>query len=312
MSIITITVNPATDKSVTADKVVPDDKIRCSEPVYEPGGGGINVSRAIKKLEGESTAWYMAGGETGDLMKRLLDEEQVTSRHIEIKGGLRENLIVLDENDKKQYRFGMPGARLEEKEWRALLEDIEKIDPVPDYIVASGSLSPGAPDDLYAQMASIASRRNIRFVLDTSGKALERTKGAGVYLMKPNLEELKYLAGVKEINPYELDKIARQIYDEYGCEILMVSLGARGVMLVTADKIDYMMSPVAEKKSAVGAGDSMVAGMVLALQRGWEVKRAVLYALASGTAAAITPGTELCRKEDTDLLFRWLESRESR
>ncbi|WP_266205761.1 1-phosphofructokinase family hexose kinase [Pontibacter kalidii] len=306
--IITITMNPALDKSTHVAQVLPEKKLRCETPVYEPGGGGINVSRALKKLDGSSCAWMLVGGPSGERICGLLEEEGVDFRAIQTKNWTRENLMVMEDNSGNQYRFGMPGPEVYEQEWRQCLDDLEKLpeEKTPKYVVASGSLSPGVPDDFYEQLAEVAHRRKFRLIVDTSGAALMKAAGDGVYLLKPNLGELAALAGREKISAMEQEEIARQVLGEGKCKVLVVSLGPRGAMLASPKGITYVVPPTMPQQSAVGAGDSMVAGMVLGLLHGKSLEDVVRYGVAAGTAATMTPGSELCRKEDTDRIYQWL------
>lgn len=307
--IITITLNPALDKSTHAALVLPEKKLRCTEPTYEPGGGGINVSRAIKKLGGSSCAWVLVGGPSGERICSLLQEENVDFREIKTRNWTRENLMVMEDNSGNQYRFGMPGPEVYEQEWRQCLEDLENLPEgkTPKFVVASGSLPPGVPDDFYKQMAEVAHSKKFKLVVDTSGDALLKAAGEGVYLLKPNLGELAALAGLEKISAMEQEKIARQVLDEGKCKVLVVSLGPRGAMLASREGIAYVVPPTMPQKSAVGAGDSMVAGMVLCLMRGGSLEDMVRYGVAAGTAATMTPGSELCRQEDTEKIYKWLQ-----
>ena len=170
--IITLTVNPAIDKSTTVDRIVANSKLRCAIPRYDAGGGGINVSRAIKKLGGSSLCIYLAGGSTGDFLKNLLDEEGIDQKIVTTKALTRENLSVTDTSSNKQYRFGMPGLEIEESEWQEALKVLEERLSEGDYLVASGSLCPGIPIDFYQKVASIATKAKAKLILDTSGEPL--------------------------------------------------------------------------------------------------------------------------------------------
>lgn len=301
-SIITITFSPCIDKSTSVTSLVPEKKLKCKPPKLEPGGGGINVARAIKKLGGEATAIFPSGGYTGKYFNHLLEEERVPSLIVETANETRENIIILDESSNNQYRFGMPGTPLIEKEWKQCLEKAGQIKDV-EFIVASGSLPPGVPLDIYAQLAKIAKRMNAKFVVDTSGEALKQAADEGVYLLKPNLGELSSLAGKKELHPGAVKDIATEIINKGKCEVMVVSMGASGAMLVTKKRNEMIAPPPAIKKSTVGAGDSMVAGIIFCLSRGKDLSEAVRYGVACGTAATMNPGTELCRKEDADRLY---------
>ena len=301
--IVTITLNPTIDKSTSVETLIPEKKLRCAAPVFEPGGGGINVSRAIKKLGGESVALYPAGGHTGKFLQDLLHNEKINTKVIETAGYTRENLIVLDKSANNQYRFGMPGAVLSEKELQTCLHNLEAL-PDVGYIVASGSLPPGVREDVFAQMAKIAKNKNARFIADTSGKALKEAVDTGVYMVKPNLGELSSLVGKDEITIDEVETYGRQLISEGKSEILVVSLGSAGAMMITREDCVQFVPPVVKRQSTVGAGDSMVAGIVYSLSLGKEVKEAVRFGVACGTAATLNPGTALCTLEDAQRLYR--------
>lgn len=157
-SIVTITFSPCIDKSATVSSLVPEKKLQCNDLKLEPGGGGINVSRAIKKLKGEATAIFPSGGYTGKYFNKLLSDESITSVIIEAKCETRENIIINDLSTNQQYRFGMPGSPLSEDEWTACLKALDQFKDL-EFIVASGSLPPGVPLDVYAQIAKISKQK---------------------------------------------------------------------------------------------------------------------------------------------------------
>ena len=301
--IITITFNPVIDKSTSISALIPDKKLRCAPPKFEPGGGGINVARAIRKLGGEATAIYLAGGYTGVFLNQLLQQEGVPVKPIDISRHTRENLIVVDTSTNQQYRFGMPGPDITEEEWKACLKAIEE-EPDLDFIVASGSLSPGVPTDIYAQVAILAKKKGAKLIVDTSGEALQKAAGEGVYLLKPNLAELSSLVGKEEIHAELVDDVARELIEKGQCDLVVTSMGPAGALLVTQSEVVTIIPPAVKRRSTVGAGDSMVAGMVLSLAKGWDPIKAARYGVAAGTAATLNPGTELCHLDDVEKLFR--------
>lgn len=310
MKIVTLTLNPALDKSTSIDRLQAQKKLRCEEPVYHPGGGGVNVSRAIKILGGDSLAIYAGGGPVGDKIEELLKKEGVNQQRISTNNNTRENLMVFESSTRNQYRFGMPGAKIGQEELQKCLDEIRNLPDDVKYLVASGSLPPDAPDDFYGTISEIAKSKNIKCLVDTSGKALVKASERGVCIMKPNLGELSTLAEKEEISGLEQEEIAKKIINQGKADILIVSLGARGAMLVTQDTVEYVVPPTVKQDSTVGAGDSMVAGLILSLSRGDELKDAVKWGVAAGTAATITPGTELCRKKDVEIIFKWLKEKE--
>ncbi len=301
-AIITVTFNPALDKSLSITELVSDKKIRCPLPVCEPGGGGLNVARAIKKLGGKALAIYLAGGEAGRTIAKLLSEEGIRSIKINTKASTRENLIVTDMANKKQYLFDMPGATVNEKEWRACLNAIENVKGVK-YIVASGSIPAGVPTDIFARIALIAKEKGARLIVDTAGEPLRQAVKAGVYLIKPNIRELAALAGKNELDVASAPIAARQIIDNGHCEAVVVSMGQDGALLVTKDVIVDIISPALAVKTTVGAGDSMVAGIVMRLMENSSLTEAVQYGVACGAAATIHYGTELCERTDVNDIY---------
>ncbi len=300
--IVTLTVNPAVDKNSAVQQVVAERKLRCEDPEYHPGGGGLNVARAITELEGEVTAYWTCGGAIGQLLKQLLDEEAVPHQPISIEAHTRENLIVYERSSERQYRFGMPGATLTVGEVQKCRDRLHAIHPPPEYLVLSGSLPPGVDDDFYAQMAA-AMPSTCRVVLDTSGDPLKRGLEAPLYLVKPNMRELGHLADREVEDDSQIREVARSLIDRGQVQAVVTSLGSGGAVLTTADEHRHVRAPTVSIHSKVGAGDSMVAGLVLALARGKALDDALRYGVAAGSAAVMTGGTELCRREDVERLY---------
>jgi 6-phosphofructokinase 2 len=304
--IITLTFSPCIDKTASVPEVIPEKKLRCSPPILQPGGGGINVARAIKKIGGEAIAVYPAGGYTGKYFNALLEKENVPAIIIATKSETRENLIVVDESKNQQYRFGMPGTALTEDEWSRCLDAIKEEDGI-EFIVASGSLPPGVPLDIYARLAIIGKKKNAKLVVDTSGEALRHAVNEGVYLIKPNLGELASLGGVEVIAQNEIVSLGKKLIENGGCEMLVVSMGEKGAMLITQNEDHHFIPPKVKRKSTVGAGDSMVAGLVLALSKQRSLVEVLKYGIACGTAATMNAGTELCKKEDVEMIIQAMQ-----
>jgi len=306
--IVTLTVNPALDISTAVSSVVPDRKLRCAEPIYEPGGGGINVARAIARLGGRSLALYTAGGHPGNLLQELLDREEVPNRPVPIEAPTRESFMVFEEATGQQYRFGMPGPTLREEEWSRLIDALFTLDPRPEYIVGSGALAPGVPEDFYAGLARVAEKLGARIIVDTSGEALRRAVREPVYLIKPNYRELIDLVGREPRDEGEQESLALSLVRQGCCTVVLLSLGPAGVLLATREGTERLRAPAVPVRSKVGAGDSTVAGVVLSLAQGRPIRDAVLFGLAAGAAAVMTPGSELCRRDDVERLHRCILS----
>ncbi len=299
--IATLTLNPALDVATRIGSVAPEIKLRCAEPVFHPGGGGINVSRAIAFLGGVSSAVYTAGGHNGTMLARLLNDERIDNHPLPIAGITRENVVVYEESTALQYRFTMPGPALGADEWVACLEALFNLNPA--YIVASGSLPPGVPTEFYGEITRYAREYGIRVILDTAGDALNRAIGKGVFLLKPNLRELERFAGESIHGERQIRQAGQRLIAEGLTDVLVVSMGAAGAVLITAADCIHIRAPIVPIQSKVGAGDSMVAGIVLGLARGFKLADAARLGVAAGSAAVMTAGTQLCRAEDAWRLY---------
>ena len=306
--IVTLTMNPSIDKSSSVGNVVAERKLYCTVPRFEPGGGGINICRAIKKLGGESLALYTSGGPTGEMLQFLLDQEGLTHRPVQVNGWSRENLIVLEESTGQQYRFGMPGPVLIDVEWERCLYELTNRNPEPDYIVASGSLPDRVPLDFYAHVARIGKEIDARVIVDASSEALKFALQEGVYLIKPNVREFREIVGSEIREESQIKSAAKKTVESGQCEVVVISLGAAGAIIATKEAVEHIIPPTVPIISKVGAGDSMVAGIVLSLARGNALRDSILFGVAAGTAAVMTPGTELCRREDTERLYKQMSS----
>lgn len=307
--IATITINPTIDKTFTIEKLIPEKKMRCSTPTVEAGGGGVNVSKAIKRLGGESLAVFPAGGTNGEVLKNLLDEEGILYKALPVKAETRESITINELSSNEQYRFVMPGSELGEEDIENFFELLRSTRPIPDIVVASGSLQPGVPDNFYARLSKVAKQKGIKFFADTSGRPLELAVEEGVYLLKPNLLELCTLAGKEYLELDEVDDAAMQLIDSGKCEVIVVSMGPAGAMLITKDTVEKVPAPTVKKLSTVGAGDSMVAGMVWMLEQGKSLSEMVRFGVACGTAATMNSGTQLFKKDDVLRLYKWINKK---
>lgn len=307
-NIVTFTLNPSIDKNSSVDYVKSEDKLYCDQPILEPGGGGINVSRAIKKLNGSSLLLYTSGGFTGEKLDKLLKTENLNKQAVKIADETRENLNISEKNSNQQYRFLMPGPKITDEECEKIFQILTELKPFPDYLVISGSVPEGVSDDIYAKMAAAAKKRKAKVIVDVSGAALKAAVKEGVFLIKPNLSEFQKLVGRELKDEDEIKKEALKLVKNKCCQVIVISIGAGGALIVTEDKAKFKRPPTVPIKSKVGAGDSMVAGMVLSLARGENINDSFYYGLASGSAAVMTPGTELCTKEDTDRLYRKMKA----
>lgn len=304
--IVTLTLNPTIDGSASAELIQPLMKIRTSDERYHPGGGGLNVARVLRELGGETLAVYLSGGATGAILDDLLQTVGIATRHISIKGYTRIAHTVFERSSGQEYRFVPEGPEVSPNEWASCLSVLEKLDF--DHIVVSGTVPRGLPTDAYQRVSEIAARMNARLFLDTCGAALRSTLGRGVFLIKPNLGELEELTG-HSLNDTNVQVAAAQnLIATNAAEIVAITLGSGGAIIVSKDEAWSVTVPLVEARSAVGAGDSFLGGVTLAFAKGGSLQAALAYGVAAGTAAVISPGAELCLAEDVDRLYRTLLS----
>ena len=299
--VITLTLNPTIDGSASAELIQPLLKIRTSDERYHPGGGGINVARVVRELGGETLAIYLSGGATGAILDDLLQSVGIATRHISIKGYTRIAHTVFERSSGQEYRFVPEGPEVSDDEWAACLEVLETIDF--DYIVASGTVPRGLQTTAYQHVSEIAGRKNARLILDTCGESLLAALGHDVFMIKPNLGELEELVGHVLNDTNAQVAAARDLIANNAAEIIAVTLGGNGALIVTKDEAWSAAVPMVEARSAVGAGDSFVGGITIAFAQGRSLEAALAYGVAAGTAAVISPGAELCLIEDVNLLY---------
>jgi len=307
--IITLTVNPSLDKSTKFTGLIAEHKMRCEAARYDAGGGGVNVSKAIARLGGDSLCVFTSGGSSGVLLEKLIQEEKIAVKTIATQSWTRENMVALDTITNSQYRFCFPGAFISSVEQENMLQFIKELKP--RYLVASGSLSQGMSPDFYQQIAAFTKGSGTKLIVDTSAEALRNVLETGVYLVKPNIGELARLIGVEKLEIKEAESAARILIEKGSAEIVVVSLGAQGAILVTANQTEWVSAPKVIKKSTVGAGDSMVGAMVWALSQNKSLKEVLQWGVACGSAATMNEGTQLFKVEDAKFLFEGIQKSNS-
>ena len=294
--IVTLTLNPAIDISSEADTVRHTHKIRTKGEAMEPGGGGINVARVLDKLGADVTALFLGGGPTGQVLDVLLKRAGIGRRMIEIAEDSRISLTVLETSTGNEFRFVPEGPEVTQAEADAVLDAATSMDC--DYFVASGSLPRGMAEDFYAQLGARVTARGARFVLDTSGSALRKAlEAGGLFLIKPSRGEFEAFAG-RKLSPSELAEEAKRLIDEGRAENVAITLGKEGAILASKSGTKIAPAIPVEACSAVGAGDSFLAGMVYGFSLGKEAEPAFEAGLAAGAAAVLSCGSELAKPED--------------
>jgi 6-phosphofructokinase 2 len=295
--IVTLTLNPTIDAAYAVDKVLHTHKIRADSEHYDPGGGGINVARVFVRLGGNARCCYLSGGATGHALDGLLDLHQLVRDRIAIRGETRICTTVFERESGKEYRFIPSGPAVAPGEWQECLDRLAEA--TCSFLVASGSLPPGVPEDFYGRVAAICARRGIKFVLDSSGAGLRGgLAGGSIFLVKPSLDELRQLGGESLESPEAIAAAAMAIVERGQAEFVAVTMGHEGALLARREGTLCLPSLDIEAKSAVGAGDSFLSAMVFALSSGCDPVEAFRYGIAAGAAALLNPGTNLSQPAD--------------
>lgn len=301
-NIATLTLNPTIDVAYEVDRMFHTRKMRTRSEFYSPGGGGINVARVFVRLGGNARSYYMAGGATGDALDGLLDLHQLVRNRICIGGHTRIASAVLELESGKEYRFTPPGPTIESAEWRTCLDQLETAQC--NFMVLSGSLPPGMPDDFYGRVVALMRRREIPVVLDSSGPGLKGgLEEGGVFLVKPSIGELRQLTGLELANSDDIANAAMEIVLSGQAVHVAVTMGHEGAILANSAGQLFLPAAPIEVKSAVGAGDSFLSAMLFAISIGWEIGEAFRFGIAAGGAAVMSPGHDLARPSDIQRLY---------
>ncbi len=310
MSILTVTLNPALDLTTDVDRVESGYKLRCGPARFDPGGGGVNVSRAIAKLGGNSTPFVAIGGATGEMLRSLLDAEGIPAHWVEIDGLTRQSVVVNERATGLQFRFTLPGPEWSAADSERVLEALRRIfvsgaEPAA-YVVASGSLPPGLPDDFYHRIGTLARQAGARFVLDTSGRELDAAAHESEhppYVWIMDQGEAEYVAGGSLADLDALERLGYELKARKLAEVLILTFAEGGAITLSDAETFWTIPPKVQVMSKVGAGDSFVGGLVLKLAGGASLREACAYGVAAAASAVTTPATELCNSVQTERYF---------
>jgi 6-phosphofructokinase 2 len=307
MDITTLTLNPALDKSAQVDQFVPEQKLKCHSIQYQAGGGGVNISRVLHTLQVKNKCIFTSGGDTGLYLKNLLVKENIDLKTIAVNSWTRENLSIVDTKTELQYRFGMPGNDLNTSDIELIKTELTNEVKNNSILVLSGSLSEKTPSNLYATLLKMLAGKNVKVVIDTSGQALIETLKENVYLVKPNQRELAQLAGKEFLSKNEQEDFAMELINSKKAKLVVVSMGARGAFLASSEGVFYKSAPSVKVKSTIGAGDSMVAGMVYAIQQGLSSEEILKWGVVCGVATTMTEGTNLASQENINKVLELID-----
>lgn len=297
--ILTVTLNPALDLSSAADEVRPDQKLRCDKPVVDPGGGGINVSRAIKIMGGQSTAMVALGGATGMRIAELLKADGLRLVQLTAPGETRQSLAVSDRATGGQYRFVLPGPEWHRAQVADMMGAIAEAARPGGWVVVSGSNPPGVAPG-FEQMLTVRLKDSAaKLLVDTSGEALRVLAGSStpVDVLRMDSFEAEELAGHKLPLRSDSAAFAAGLVRNGAAKAVIVARGADGSVIAGEDGAWHAEAAKVTVVSAVGAGDSFVAGFVLSAARGETVPDALAMGAAAASSAVMTPATALCEAE---------------
>ncbi|WP_341211449.1 hexose kinase [uncultured Limimaricola sp.] len=296
--ILTLTLNPALDLSTETEAMLPGRKLRCAAPRLDPGGGGVNASRAIARLGGVSTAMVALGGATGDTIATLLTAEGIAIAALQLPGLTRQSVAVTARDTGAQYRLVMPGPDWPPEATAQLFAEVEERVGPGHLVVVSGSQPPGLPGAVLNRLADLCHEHGAEMLLDTSGAALSEALGAAAGapfdLLRMDGEEAGQLAGHAFDAPEPLAAFGRELVGSGRVRQVVMALGARGTVGVSATEAFFCHAPPVELVSAVGAGDSLLGAVALALARGQTFRTSVRGGTAAAAAAVTTPATQLC------------------
>lgn len=299
--ILTVTLNPSVDHSVSVARW---RKGRTNRPTAfwrDPGGKGVNVSRIIHRLGGDTTAYVLVGGAPGQLVREALEREGVALNLVEVGGDTRINTIITDLSDGTQTRLNLPGPQVSADELETLYQRLDAA-PDPAFFVVGGSLPQGVLPEVYETLISAFKARGVRTILDADGDPLRCGVRALPYLIKPNEFEIAELVGERLRNLEEFIAATEELVGK-AAEVVVVSIGEQGGVAAGEGHTWRVRSPHVEPVSAVGAGDSMVGALALALARGESLEDALRWGTAAGAAAVMTPGTELSHPKEIHRLL---------
>lgn len=300
--IYTLTLNPAVDRELTVPKVEFDSVLRASESRVDFGGKGFNVSRLLKGMETSSTAIGFLGGRAGELLQDGLQSLGIYTDFVWVPGETRTNVSIVTQSHDHYIKANEKGPPVEPAKQKELLDKIDSLAQRGDWWVLAGSLPPGVTDDFYARIVNVLNEHGSQAILDATGEPLRLGCAEKPYLVKPNAEEAHALTGRPMGTPAEIAMAAAEIR-KMGAQNVVVSMGKAGALLHTSEGTWLTHSPKIVEKNPIGAGDSMVGGLVWALTQGTALKESLGWGVASGAATASLNGTEVGSRPLIEHLF---------
>lgn len=307
--IYTLTLNPAIDRELTVAEVQFDAVLSALKSQVDFGGKGFNVSRLLRSLGMPSTALGFIGGRTGDRLKHGLQALDIGTDFVSITSETRTNISIVTEKHDHYIKVNEKGPLVDESKQRELLDKIASIAAAGDWWVLAGSLPPGVPDSFYAQIITILNEHQAISILDTTGESLRQGCEAKPFLVKPNAEETQKLTRLP-VDTIPQIAVAAEELRKMGAQNVVISMGKKGAFLQTPEGSWLVHSPKIKEKNPIGAGDSMVGGLVWALSQGYALKESLGWGAASGAATASMSGTEVGSRALIEILFKQVKYEE--
>lgn len=300
--ILTVTINPAIDRTLTVDRLVFDDRAYILSTEYGVGGRGINASKTIHLLGGDTRAILPAGGSSGRVIEESLKQLGFSYQLVPIRRAVRTNFTISQEKG-LTIKLNELGPKLAKKEWVAVQDAVFHTLPKAKWLMLCGSVPPSVPGDFYSSIIQRAKQQNVPVVLDTDNEALTEGIKAGPTVVSPNQQEAERLLGTVMITRTHFLDAVRRIH-QMGAESVVLSLGSRGVMALHEGKIYESVPPRIEVVCAIGAGDALCAAFCWAMSEGKSFQEAIRWAVAAGTASAKLPGVNFASREQTEEIYR--------
>jgi len=300
--IVTVTPNPVLDRTLTVPQIAYNEMVRATASRLDWGGKGFNVSRALRAVGVDSIAMGFVGGAAGRQLARGLHDMNITTDLVHIKGETRTNIVITQVDAQRYIKVNEAGPEVQEDETAALLQQVRKRVRPGDIWVLSGSLPPGVPTDLYAQLVGIVQENGATALLDSSETPLRLGCAAAPYLVKPNATEAWEMTG-QEITTQARALTAADLFLAQGIAQVALSMGADGLLLVSKQEGVWASPPRVQAKNPVGAGDALLAGIALALQQGLPLPEIARWGVAMGTAAALREGVSVGSRAEVQEMY---------
>jgi len=306
--ILTVTLNPCVDHAMFVEQLQPNDSNRVTRVERDSGGKGLNLSRVVAELGGATVATGFLGGSVAHSIRHDLDAQGVVHRFVTIEGETRVNFSVEDASGLPPTTFNERGPSVRSEEVAELWDILPELLFAARWLAVGGSLPPGVPSAIYADIVAFARTHGVRVMVDADGEAMRLALAAGPDVVKPNQDEAERLLGTQIRSREDAIAAVRQLWSLQnggadGGRLALLSRGAEGVLLAAEEGIFEGVSPKVEVKSTIGSGDSLLAGFLFGLENGATTVEALRLGVACGAATATTSGAEIARRPVIDRLL---------